>query len=512
MSSVSGVSGYNLYSVQQYLQSLYSQIGGTGAGTTGASDGASSGADGASSLSGQEWGQVSSGPQLSDQMQAQMFSYQAQGWPGADTGPAGFSTTDSADALAQNLFSQIDTSGSGSITKSELEQAVTSAGGTTTAADALYAKLDPNNTGSVTEQQFADQLSQMMPPPPPFAGNLTAVANGDSDQGTIGTIQGACGGAGGTSPSQLAQGLFSAVDTSGSGSITKSELEQAVTSAGGIATAADALYAELDPNNTGSVTEQQFADQLSQMMPPPPFAGNFSADGNGDSDQGTIGSIQGTAGGAGGTSPSRLAQSLFSAIDTSGSGSITKSELEQAVTSAGGTTTTADALYAQLDPTNSGSVTEQQFAALLQPPSPSGDTAQDALLALLNSATASSSTSASASSTSTSTASSTTGSSTAGDAAQEALAELQSFDAASVTSELRQFRAGRAVRFVTRQRCLVERFQRHVDDELQCPIRACDFSLSGAARAAARRRICDRWRRRLAGRLFVVFRGIAKRS
>ena len=41
------------------------------------------------------------------------------------------------------------------ISQTELEQAVTAAGGTTQGADALYAKLDPNNTGSVTEQQFA---------------------------------------------------------------------------------------------------------------------------------------------------------------------------------------------------------------------------------------------------------------------------------------------------------------------------------------------------------------------
>jgi hypothetical protein len=54
--------------------------------------------------------------------------------------------------LMQNLFNEIDTSGSGSINKSELEQAVTTAGGTAAAADALYAKLDPTNTGSVTEQ------------------------------------------------------------------------------------------------------------------------------------------------------------------------------------------------------------------------------------------------------------------------------------------------------------------------------------------------------------------------
>ena len=55
-------------------------------------------------------------------------------------------------SIQQSLFNEIDTSGSGLITKSALETAVTTAGGTTAAADALYADLDPNNTGSVTEQ------------------------------------------------------------------------------------------------------------------------------------------------------------------------------------------------------------------------------------------------------------------------------------------------------------------------------------------------------------------------
>jgi len=66
-----------------------------------------------------------------------------------------------AQQFQQNLFSQI-TNGSGSLTKSELESAVSSAGGTTQAADALYSELDPNNTGSVSEQQF----SQVFPGPP----------------------------------------------------------------------------------------------------------------------------------------------------------------------------------------------------------------------------------------------------------------------------------------------------------------------------------------------------------
>jgi len=53
----------------------------------------------------------------------------------------------------------------------------------------------------------------------------------------------------------------------------------------------------------------------------------------------------------------QAAQSLFSQIDTNGDGSISQTELEQAVTATGGTTQAADALYAQLDPNNTGGIT-----------------------------------------------------------------------------------------------------------------------------------------------------------
>src|SRR5262249_2126461 len=69
-------------------------------------------------------------------------------------------------ALQQRLFSEIDTSGTGSITEAGLETAVTKAGGTSQAADALYATLDPNNTGSVNEQQFSQNLPLSMFSPP----------------------------------------------------------------------------------------------------------------------------------------------------------------------------------------------------------------------------------------------------------------------------------------------------------------------------------------------------------
>jgi Ca2+-binding EF-hand superfamily protein len=315
---------------------------------------------------------------LAQYLQSQ-FNNSAQGALAAlIQAPTGNGPTNAPSQVAQQLFSQIDTNGDGSISQSELEQAVTAAGGTIQAADALYAQLDPNNTGSVSEQTFAQALQ----PPSP---------TGNSSQDAIASLlqAAASSGAAAGSPAQLAQTLFSQIDTNGDGSITQSELEQAVTAAGGTTQAADALYAQLDPNNTGSVSEQTFA----QSLQPPSPSGNTAQDALASLLQPANASTTGTSAFA------QLAQTLFSQIDTNGDGSISQSELEQAVTAAGGTTQAADALYAKLDPNNTNGVTEQELAQALSTLAPhhhhhhhhsagasnsaNGSSAQDPLDALL---------------------------------------------------------------------------------------------------------------------------------
>jgi Ca2+-binding EF-hand superfamily protein len=327
-------------------------------------------------------------------------------------------------AIQQSLFNEIDTSGSGSITESSLEKAVTTAGGTTTAADALYAKLDPNNTGSVTEQQFSQNLPAL-----PFSNQMGAQMIGLQAQGWPGAP-------GGTGPaSTFAQNLFSQIDQNGDGSITKSELEAAVTKAGGTTQAADALYAKLDPNGTGSVSEQQFGQGVSQSMPHHHHHGGHSGASDPDSAQNALASLFGALGDSTSTatSPAQIAQSLFNEVDTTGSGSITQASLEKAVTAAGGTTAGADALYAKLDPNNTGSVSEQQFAQALAPPSPTGNTAQDAVLALVDAASQSASTGTSTTATSSDGSTSTT-SAIGGSTAQDALLALLNYTGSSTAS------------------------------------------------------------------------------
>jgi Ca2+-binding EF-hand superfamily protein len=328
-----------------------------------------------------------------------------------------------AQQFQQNLFNQIDANGDGSVSQTELEQAVSKAGGTTQAADALYSELDPGNSGGISEQQFAQAL-----PGPTLSNQVQAQMIDYQAQGWPGASASAPGG-------QLAQNLFSQIDSNGDGSISQAELEQAVTGAGGTKAAADALYAKLDPNNTGSVSEQQFAQALGQAAPHAHHhhhggggGGAGGSDGTGATD--ALTQLFNADSGGPGNSPTQIAQNIFSQIDSNGDGSITQSELEQAVTAAGGNTAGADALFAKLDPNGTGSVSEQQFINTLQPPSAGGNTAQDALLALLDQVTQSTATAPVGGVSGATTASISTGTTP-----QDALAALvQNFDAATATN------------------------------------------------------------------------------
>ncbi len=64
-----------------------------------------------------------------------------------------------------NLFQQIDTSGSGSITKAQFEQAFQTMNPPPAlkaeGADAVFAKLDPNGTGNVSKQDFVKGMTSM---------------------------------------------------------------------------------------------------------------------------------------------------------------------------------------------------------------------------------------------------------------------------------------------------------------------------------------------------------------
>ena len=91
------------------------------------------------------------------------LSLSATGTNAADNRP------DSGPAMSptqrmSNLFDQIDTSSTGSITQSQFEQAfkAMNPNSSKATADAVWSKLDPNGTGQVSKQGFIDGMTTMM--------------------------------------------------------------------------------------------------------------------------------------------------------------------------------------------------------------------------------------------------------------------------------------------------------------------------------------------------------------
>lgn len=90
-----------------------------------------------------------------------------------------------------NLFDNIDTSGSGAITKSQLAAAVQTQnpppGFKAMGADAIFAQLDPNNTGSVSKSDFVGGMTALMSSMRSQRGAGTAASSGSTASQSLDT-------------------------------------------------------------------------------------------------------------------------------------------------------------------------------------------------------------------------------------------------------------------------------------------------------------------------------------
>ncbi len=139
---------------------------------------------------------------------------------------AASSSSTSANPIA-SLFSSMDANSDGTVSQSEFESYIENLGGTQNQADTLYSQLDQGSSTGLTEQQLAQDASQYGPPgpPPPPPQQMSA--------------------------GQMADSLVSAMGGS-DGSVTKSEFENFVTSNGGTTSEADTDFSALD--TSGSTT------------------------------------------------------------------------------------------------------------------------------------------------------------------------------------------------------------------------------------------------------------------
>ena len=150
------------------------------------------------------------------------------------------SSSTSANPIA-SLFSSMDTDGNGTVSQSEFESYIENLGGTSNEADALYSQLDQGSTSGLTEQQLAQDATQYGPPmgPPPPPPQMSA--------------------------SRMADGLVNAMGGS-DGRVTKSEFENFVTSNGGTTSEADADFSALDTSGSGTLTTSDLENAIQNQQ------------------------------------------------------------------------------------------------------------------------------------------------------------------------------------------------------------------------------------------------------
>lgn len=126
-----------------------------------------------------------------------------------------------------------------------------SAKATTAAANTSPAQSGGSSVSQLTSALMAE-LVQMQA--------QTATANGDASQGAPGSDQSNAVRQSALSP--RGRQLFAALDTDGSGQVSKTEFESALTSAGIGSTTADATFKKLDANGNGTVGQNELASAM----------------------------------------------------------------------------------------------------------------------------------------------------------------------------------------------------------------------------------------------------------
>src|ERR1700722_6678267 len=96
---------------------------------------------------------------------------------------------------------------------------------------------------------------------------MNTIVSGIAAAGDLHAMSGASGG---MPPQQKMTSLYNNIDTGGSGSITQQQFNQAFQTLNPPPVfqkeGADAIFAALDPNGTGSVSKQDFVGGMSSLM------------------------------------------------------------------------------------------------------------------------------------------------------------------------------------------------------------------------------------------------------
>ena len=213
--------------------------------------------------------------------------------------------------MQQKMFAKVDADGSGGIDKTELQTLVDKVAKktgvtSTSTTDELFSKVDTNGDGTVSSDELSKSMKDIMPPP-----STMEFAQSRSDTGS-------------SSSTGSSDDLFGKIDTDGSGTVSKDELQSLMdkmsadkgTSKTDSTTSSD-LFAKLDSNGDGSLSKTEFEAAR-------PQGGNSTQGAQGP--QGAGGPPPGgppPAGGAGGASS---ASTTYDPLDTNEDGVVSLAE------------------------------------------------------------------------------------------------------------------------------------------------------------------------------------------
>lgn len=153
---------------------------------------------------------------------------------------SGSMATQDLTALRQKRFSKIDQDGDGKITKDEL-QAARPQNGKGPSVDDIFSKVDTNQDGAIDEGEDKVAFEAM-------------VKHGHHHHG------------GAPDPTKLAETLFKKADADSSGSITKDELTQALSSKNDKSSKIDDLFKAADTDGDGSISQSDLETALKKMF------------------------------------------------------------------------------------------------------------------------------------------------------------------------------------------------------------------------------------------------------
>ncbi len=192
-------------------------------------------------------------------------TFSSGGGPGGPGGPGGFGP---GMFVAPQIIAQADKNNDQKLTKDEFMAL----------ANAWYDKLDSDKSGKLSQEQFAGNLDQVLPPPefgPPGGG---PPAGGQRPGG---------GGRGGFGPAMfLGPALFTVTDANKDGSLTRVELADTFAK----------WFADWDTGKSGELNEENIRNGLNAALPRP----NFGGPGGGPGVPGGPGGRRGRGGPGGG--------------------------------------------------------------------------------------------------------------------------------------------------------------------------------------------------------------------